>query len=84
MLLIYRPTQSEEARTAVLAAVEAIDSWSCSEGGTPLELIREMPPIVLAEGDDCRSEDARPEAVETTGGEVILDDLVPNRNTTRY
>jgi hypothetical protein len=41
-----------------------------------------MRPIVLVEGDDCRRED-RPEAVETTGGEVILDGLV-SRNTTRY
>jgi D-beta-D-heptose 7-phosphate kinase/D-beta-D-heptose 1-phosphate adenosyltransferase len=80
----HRPVQSEQARAAVLAALEAVDLVVIFEEDTPLELIREVRPIVLVKGGDYVAEDVvGREVVEAAGGEVILVDLVPGHSTTR-
>jgi len=78
-----RPINPAEGRAEVLAALEAVDLVVVFEEDTPLELIRSVRPAVLVKGADYRREDVvGREAVEATGGDVILVDLVPGHSTT--
>ena len=80
----HRPVQREQARAAVLAALEAVDLVVIFQEDTPLELIREVRPIVLVKGGDYRREDVvGGEVVEAAGGEVHIVDIVPGQSTTR-
>jgi D-beta-D-heptose 7-phosphate kinase/D-beta-D-heptose 1-phosphate adenosyltransferase len=80
----HRPVQREQARAAVLAALEAVDLVVIFQEDTPLELIREVQPIVLVKGGDYRREDVvGGEVVEAAGGEVHIVDIVPGQSTTR-
>jgi D-beta-D-heptose 7-phosphate kinase / D-beta-D-heptose 1-phosphate adenosyltransferase len=78
-----RPINPAEGRAEVLAALEAVDLVVVFEEDTPLELIKRVRPAVLVKGADYRREDVvGREAVEATGGDVILVDLVPGHSTT--
>jgi D-beta-D-heptose 7-phosphate kinase / D-beta-D-heptose 1-phosphate adenosyltransferase len=78
-----RPINPAEARAEVLAAFEAVDLVVVFEQETPLELIKRVRPSVLIKGADYRLEDVvGREAVEATGGAVILVELVPGHSTT--
>jgi D-beta-D-heptose 7-phosphate kinase / D-beta-D-heptose 1-phosphate adenosyltransferase len=79
-----RPVQDEQARAAVLAALEAVDLVVIFDEATPLELIRRIRPTVLVKGHDYRPEEVvGREIVEADGGELILVELVPGHSTTR-
>lgn len=79
-----RPIQSEDARAAVLAALEAVDLVVIFGQDTPIELIRRVRPKVLVKGGDYRPDQVvGREIVEAAGGEIVLVDTVPGFSTSR-
>ena len=78
-----RPIQNVASRAEVLAALEAVDLVVVFEEETPLELIRQVRPVVLVKGGDYTRETVvGHDIVEADGGEVILVDTVPGHSTT--
>ena len=78
-----RPVQDEQARSEVLAALEAVDLVAIFEEDTPLGLISRIRPSVLVKGGDYRREQVvGHEIVEAGGGEVLLVDILPGFSTT--
>lgn len=78
-----RPINDETGRALVLAGLESIDAIVVFDEDTPLELIRELQPDVLAKGADYKEEDVvGAKEVRSWGGEVKLVDLVEGVSTT--
>jgi D-beta-D-heptose 7-phosphate kinase/D-beta-D-heptose 1-phosphate adenosyltransferase len=78
-----RPVQDERARAEVLAALEAVDLVVIFEEDTPIELITRITPSVLVKGGDyTRDQVVGHEVVETSGGEVLLVDILEGFSTT--
>ncbi|HTB02833.1 MAG TPA: D-glycero-beta-D-manno-heptose-7-phosphate kinase [Bradyrhizobium sp.] len=78
-----RPVQDEQARSEVLAALEAVDLVAIFEEDTPIRLITEIRPSVLVKGGDySREQVVGHEIVEACGGEVLLVDILPGFSTT--
>jgi D-beta-D-heptose 7-phosphate kinase / D-beta-D-heptose 1-phosphate adenosyltransferase len=78
-----RPMQNERARAEVLAALEAVDLVVFFEEDTPIRLITQIKPSVLAKGGDyTRAQVVGHEVVEAGGGEVMLVDVLPGFSTT--
>lgn len=86
-----RPINNEEARATVLAALSSVDLIVLFEEDTPLELIRELKPNVLAKGADYDPEETDSSAkkyivgadiVRANGGEVVAIPLVDGFSTT--
>ena len=68
-----RPVNDQEARSAVLAGLQAVDFVTVFEEATPLALIKAVRPDVLIKGADYRKEDVVGGAfVESYGGRVYL------------
>lgn len=68
-----RPVNDEEARSAVLAGLQAVDFVTIFHEATPLALIKAVRPDVLIKGADYRKEDVVGGAfVESYGGRVYL------------
>jgi D-beta-D-heptose 7-phosphate kinase / D-beta-D-heptose 1-phosphate adenosyltransferase len=79
-----RPVNGLADRSAVIAAVEAVDAVISFDEETPIELIRRLKPDVLVKGADYKIEGVVGAAeVEGWGGRVVLVDLVEGRSTTR-
>ena len=79
-----RPVNTAEARTAVLAGLEAVDYVTVFDEPTPLELIRVVRPDVLVKGADYRRDEViGGDFVESYGGRVHLADLREGYSTTR-
>jgi D-beta-D-heptose 7-phosphate kinase / D-beta-D-heptose 1-phosphate adenosyltransferase len=79
-----RPVNPLADRSAVIAAVEAVDAVISFDEETPLELIRRLKPDVLVKGGDYTIEGVVGAAeVQALGGRVVLVDLVEGRSTTR-
>jgi D-beta-D-heptose 7-phosphate kinase/D-beta-D-heptose 1-phosphate adenosyltransferase len=79
-----RPVNAAEARTAVLAGMEAVDYVTVFDEPTPLELIRAVRPDVLVKGADySRGEVIGGDFVESYGGRVHLAGLREGYSTTR-
>ena len=77
-----RPINPAEGRAEVLAALEAVDLVAVFEQDTPLELIKQVRPMVLVKGADYRLDEVvGREVVEAAGGNVILVDLVQGQST---
>src|SRR5260221_518559 len=73
-----RPVQDERARAEVLAALEAVDLVAIFEEDTPIKLITEIKPSVLAKGGGyAREQGVGHEIVEANGGEGLLGDVLP-------
>jgi D-beta-D-heptose 7-phosphate kinase/D-beta-D-heptose 1-phosphate adenosyltransferase len=78
-----RPVQNVEARSEMLAALEAVDLVVVFEQDTPEELVAQVRPIVLVKGGDYKGADLPGrKTVEALGGEVVLVDLLPGHSTT--
>jgi D-beta-D-heptose 7-phosphate kinase/D-beta-D-heptose 1-phosphate adenosyltransferase len=78
-----RPVNTAEARSVVLAALEAVDHLTVFEEITPLELIQAVRPDVLVKGADYRREEVvGAEFVESYGGRVHLAGLREGYSTT--
>jgi D-beta-D-heptose 7-phosphate kinase/D-beta-D-heptose 1-phosphate adenosyltransferase len=77
-----RPVQNVEARSEMLAALEAVDLVVVFEEDTPEQLVARVKPIVLVKGGDYKGADLPGrKTVEALGGEVILVDLLPGHST---
>lgn len=79
-----RPVNSLADRSAVIAAVEAVDAVVGFDEDTPIALIRRLRPDVLVKGADYTLDAVvgAPE-VQAAGGRVVLVDLLEGRSTTR-
>jgi len=79
-----RPVNGLADRSAVIAAVEAVDAVISFDEETPIDLIRRLLPDVLVKGGDYTVDTVvgAPE-VQAAGGRVVLIDLVEGRSTTR-
>ena len=78
-----RPLNVLEDRTAVVAALRAVDFVVSFDEDTPVELIRQLKPEVHVKGGDYKASDL-PEApvVESYGGRVVVLPLLEGRSTT--
>jgi D-beta-D-heptose 7-phosphate kinase/D-beta-D-heptose 1-phosphate adenosyltransferase len=78
-----RPLISQDDRARVLAALAAVDAVVLFDQDTPLALIEELRPDVLAKGADYREDQVVGAGeVKSWGGRVVLVPLVENRSTT--
>lgn len=86
-----RPINPESARMLLLAALECIDAVVLFDGDTPLNLITELKPDVLAKGADydpqCVDKSSKKyivgsEIVRSYGGDVVAIPLVEGFSTT--
>jgi len=77
-----RPVMHEQERAEILAALECVDAVTIFSEPTPLELIRELLPDVLAKGGDWGPEEivGRRE-VEAAGGRVVALPYEPGYST---
>ena len=78
-----RPINDQEARAALLAAMEFVDHVVIFDEDTPYEVIREILPDILVKGADYRSEEViGRDIVEAGGGTLVLLPLAEGRSTT--
>lgn len=77
-----RPINCEEDRAAVLAALECIDYVVVFEEDEPASLIEKLMPDVLVKGEDWAHYVSGREAVEASGGKVVLAKMVEGRSAT--
>lgn len=79
-----RPLNPERDRMVVLAALACVDYVALFEEPTPLKLILNLRPHVLAKGADWKkSQIAGAKEVESWGGKVRRIPLVAGRSTTK-
>lgn len=79
-----RPVNNQDARSLVLAGLQAVDFVTLFGEPTPLELIRAIRPDVLVKGADYHKENVvGMEFVESYGGRVHLATLREGFSTTR-
>jgi len=78
-----RPSQTEQARAAVLSSLETVDLVIIFSEDTPELLIKEIKPDVLVKGADYSIEAViGADFVQSYGGEIILVEIVPGFSTT--
>ncbi|WP_321477785.1 adenylyltransferase/cytidyltransferase family protein [uncultured Paludibaculum sp.] len=77
-----RPILPEQQRAALASALEAVDAVTLFDEDTPRELIAELLPDILVKGSDWSHFVAGREAVEASGGRVVLLPLEPGYSTT--
>ncbi len=78
-----RPIVPEDARAAMLAALECVTAVVVFDEETPLELIREIRPQALVKGADYTLDQVvGRDLVVAWGGDVILVPLLPGHSTT--
>jgi D-beta-D-heptose 7-phosphate kinase / D-beta-D-heptose 1-phosphate adenosyltransferase len=78
-----RPVQPQNARSVVLAALQAVDYVTIFDDATPLKLIEAIRPDVLVKGADYHKDEVVGATfVESNGGRVHLAALHPGHSTT--
>lgn len=78
-----RPVVNQHDRARVLAALESVDAVILFDEDTPLALIQQIKPDVIAKGSDYTADQVvGGKEVESWGGEIALIDLVEGRSTT--
>ena len=86
-----RPINDENARATVLAALSSVDTIVFFDDDTPIDLIRELQPHVLAKGADYDPDETDSNSkkyivgsdlVRANGGEVVAIPLVDGFSTT--
>ena len=78
-----RPSQTEQARAAVLSSLETVDLVIIFNEDTPERLIKEIKPDVLVKGADYSIEAViGADFVQSYGGEIILVEIMPGFSTT--
>jgi D-beta-D-heptose 7-phosphate kinase/D-beta-D-heptose 1-phosphate adenosyltransferase len=78
-----RPLIGQDDRARVLAALASVDAVVLFDQDTPLALIEQLRPDVLAKGADYREEQVvGGREVKSWGGRVVLVPLVRDRSTT--
>jgi D-beta-D-heptose 7-phosphate kinase/D-beta-D-heptose 1-phosphate adenosyltransferase len=74
---------NEHDRARVLAALESVDAVILFDEDTPLQLIKQIKPNVIAKGSDYTAEQVvGGKEVLSWGGEIALIELVEGRSTT--
>ena len=77
-----RPLVGQDARAAVVAALECVDWVTLFDEDTPADLIAELRPDFLVKGGDYTAgELPGAEAVRARGGRVVIVPLVPGHST---
>jgi D-beta-D-heptose 7-phosphate kinase / D-beta-D-heptose 1-phosphate adenosyltransferase len=77
-----RPVVNEDDRARVLAALESVDAVILFDEDTPLNLIKQIKPDVIAKGSDYTADQVvGGKEVESWGGEIALIELVAGRST---
>ena len=77
-----RPILHQDERTALIAALKAVDMVIIFEEDTPYALIKRIQPAILIKGSDYKKEDVvGADLVESYGGRVVLVDLMENKST---
>ena len=77
-----RPVVNENDRARVLAALESVDAVILFDEDTPLNLIKNIQPNIIAKGSDYSADQVvGGREVESWGGEIALIDLVEGRST---
>ncbi|TFG45805.1 MAG: D-glycero-beta-D-manno-heptose 1-phosphate adenylyltransferase, partial [Candidatus Brocadiia bacterium] len=78
-----RPINNEKDRSAVLAALEAVDYVTLFEEPDPLNLIKAVKPNILVKGQDWADKGVvGADVVESYGGRVVLAPLVEGKSST--
>ena len=78
-----RPLNNQNDRAAVLAALEMIDYITIFDEPDPLNLIKKVKPDVLVKGMDWEKKGViGREFVESTGGKVVLAQMVQGKSST--
>jgi D-beta-D-heptose 7-phosphate kinase/D-beta-D-heptose 1-phosphate adenosyltransferase len=78
-----RPVHDERDRVAVLSELESVDIITLFSEDTPIELLKELKPDILAKGADYQHDTVvGAELVESWGGTVQLIPLLEGRSTT--
>jgi D-beta-D-heptose 7-phosphate kinase / D-beta-D-heptose 1-phosphate adenosyltransferase len=78
-----RPVVNEDDRARVLAALESVDAVILFDEDTPLNLINQIKPHVIAKGSDYTADQVvGGKEVESWGGKIALIELVAGRSTT--
>ncbi len=78
-----RPVLTAEERCEVMAALECVDFVTVFDHDTPLEVIQELQPDVLAKGGDWPLDQiVGREAVERAGGKVVAVEFEKGYSTT--
>ena len=76
------PFVGQDARAAVVAALECVDRVTLFAGRTPERLIAEVRPDVLVKGGDyAPAEVAGAASVTASGGRVVIVPLLPGHST---
>ena len=77
-----RPLVGQDARAAVVAALECVDWVTLFDEDTPEDLIAELQPDVLVKGGDYAPDElAGADAVRARGGRVVIVPLIPGYST---
>lgn len=77
-----RPVVNENDRARVLAALESVDAVILFDEDTPINLINQIKPNIIAKGSDYTADQVvGGKEVESWGGEIALIDLVEGRST---
>ncbi|MFT4202765.1 MAG: D-glycero-beta-D-manno-heptose 1-phosphate adenylyltransferase [Chitinophagaceae bacterium] len=78
-----RPINGQDERALMLANLLIVDGVVIFDEDTPLELIKTVQPDVLVKGGDYAIDQiVGAREVQSWGGEVIINDLVPGVSTT--
>jgi len=72
-----RPFMKQEKRAQLLGSMEAVDYVVIFDELTPIRLIQEIQPYIIAKGNNYRAEEVvGKEIVESYGGKVVLIDMI--------
>ena len=78
-----RPINNQQARAAVLSALEMVDYITLFDKPDPLNLIKQVKPDVLVKGQDWEKKGViGREFVESLGGKVVLAPIVEGESST--
>ena len=73
-----RPFMNEETRAELLASISSVDYITLFDELTPLKIIQEIQPDVLAKGNNYKAEEiVGKEIVESYGGRIALLNVIP-------
>ena len=77
-----RPVNSEDDRAFVLGSLRAVDFVVIFDDDEPKEIIAQILPQILVNGEDWAHYVSGREIVESNGGRVVLAPMVEGRSTT--
>ena len=77
-----RPLVSQNDRAEIMASLEMVDYVMIFEEETPYRIIASLIPDVLVKGGDYKKDEVvGSDIMESSGGSVVLVELVPGKST---